>query len=79
MALQTKGGNKMNLSKEEKMLIEALRDINDAPHNVLLWYSEGLENNKSIIPKLKEMDEERISKAKEHIKRWHSLSYPEDY
>jgi hypothetical protein len=33
----------MELTEKEKMLIEAIRAMDEPPGNVLLWYSAGLE------------------------------------
>lgn len=33
----------MELTVKEKMLIEAIREMDEPPGNVLLWYASGLE------------------------------------
>lgn len=33
----------MELTEKEKMLINAVREIGEAPGNILLWYAAGLE------------------------------------
>ncbi len=42
--------NNLNLSESEQLLIHALREANELPINMLLWYAAGLENsNKKIV------------------------------
>lgn len=33
----------MELTEKERMLIEAVREMREAPSNILLWYIAGLE------------------------------------
>lgn len=57
----------MELTENEKKLINFLRDTNEPPANILLWYISGLEVSrdkiKDIDPYLTIIDNQRIEKA----------------
>ncbi len=41
----------LELTEKEKMLIDFLRESNELPENMLLWYSTGIENSNEKIKK----------------------------
>jgi hypothetical protein len=66
----------MELTNDEKKLIEAVRDLNDATYNILLWYSAGLEEAQAKAKQIPNndyrvaMDQKLIDIANKHMRDW---------
>lgn len=62
----------MELTNSERKLIEAVREIDDAAANILLWYTVGLQAQRDKLaefdPEDLRGDQRRIEIARKHMR-----------
>lgn len=66
----------MELTKNEKKLIEAIRELDTPPYNILLWYTAGIEHaqeQSKTIPGNEyriAQDQRQLDIANAHLQSW---------